>query len=401
MSLLIRGDSAQVVCVDGVVGDGPAGAVLEIGALRIARGRVCAHTHLYSGLAPLGMPAPRHAPANFVEILEQVWWRLDRALTAETLRASARLYVAEALLAGTTALVDHHESPNFIAGSLDILAAACADLGMRAALCYGITERNDGLAEARAGLAECRRFIEQNTAPTLVGMVGLHASFTVSDTAVTEAAALCRELGAVMHVHVAEDRADVEDAQVRGYAGPLERLLHFGALPAGSIVAHGVHFTPEQVRRVDELGLWLVQNPRSNAGNRVGYGAQLKHGRRVALGTDGYPAVMGDERAALVELGAEFGDTLAVAQARLDAGRDLMAELFGQPVEGLGSAADFIVEEPANETVEETGEAPPRHVVVAGHLVVEDGALVRGDIEVIRAEARTAADRLWAAMAHI
>ena len=124
-----------------------------------APGAINAHTHIYSGLAPLGMPPPERDPETFVEILERVWWRLDRALDEESLRASARLYVAEALLAGTTTLIDHHESPNFIAGSLDVIADACEELGVRALLCYGATERNGGRQEARDGLAECRRFI--------------------------------------------------------------------------------------------------------------------------------------------------------------------------------------------------------------------------------------------------
>ena len=143
-------------------------------------GFVNAHTHLYSGLVPLGMPAPEPAPTNFVEILERVWWRLDRALDETSLRASARLYIAEALELGTTVLMDHHESPEFIEGSLDILAEECERLGMRALLCYGATERNDGRDEARRGLAECRRFLETNERGGVRGAVGLHASFTVS-----------------------------------------------------------------------------------------------------------------------------------------------------------------------------------------------------------------------------
>ena len=103
-------------------------AVLDCHGGSVEPGRVNAHTHLYSGLAPLGMPAPRLAPENFVQILERIWWRLDRALDAQSLRAAARLYIANALLAGTTTLVDHHESPHFVAGSLDVLADACADV---------------------------------------------------------------------------------------------------------------------------------------------------------------------------------------------------------------------------------------------------------------------------------
>ena len=291
--------------------------------------RINAHTHLYSGLAPLGMPAPAAPPANFVEILQRIWWRLDRALDPASLRASADLYVAEALSYGTSGLIDHHESPSFITGSLDVLADACADLGMPAALCYGATERNGGLAEAEAGLAECERFIRDNRRPRVRGLVGLHAAFTVSDEAIRAAADLARRLGVPLHVHVAEDRADVDDAVARGYAGVVDRLARHGALLPGSIFAHGVHLTPAEVRQVADAGVWLVQNPRSNRGNKVGYPAALRHSERVALGTDGYPADMPAEEAALLDEAAAAGDDLGAARRRLAAGAALFHQIFG------------------------------------------------------------------------
>lgn len=304
-------------------------AAPSVGTQVSTSGFVNAHTHLYSGLAPFGMPAPREAPDNFVQILERVWWRLDRALDADSLRLSAQWYVAEALRLGTVGLIDHHESPHLIEGSLDILADACQQGGLPAVLCYGATERNGGREEARRGLAECRRFIERNTRPLVRGVVGLHASFTVSDETVSEAAALCRELGTVMHVHVAEDVADVSDARRRGWDGPLERLAQLGALPPGSILAHGVHLSESQVRQVDQLGCWLVQNPRSNRGNRVGYPKALRASARVALGTDGYNSDMTAENAALLEDVLRHGDEQRAASARLQAGHALLLERFG------------------------------------------------------------------------
>jgi cytosine/adenosine deaminase-related metal-dependent hydrolase len=289
---------------------------------------VNAHTHLYSGLAPLGMPAPTPPPANFLEILERVWWRLDLALDERSLRAAARYYVAEARSAGTRVLVDHHESPSFVEGSLDVLADACEELGMAAALCYGATERNGGADEARRGLAECRRFHRANRRPRIRALVGLHASFTVSDGTIRTAGDLCRELGTVLHVHVAEDEADVRDAHDRGYAGPLERLLRLDALPSGSILAHGVHLSPEQVREAAARGLWLVQNPRSNRGNRVGYPRALGESGRVALGTDGYPSSMRDEAAVLREEAVAHGEDPAKIDARLAGGAELARGLF-------------------------------------------------------------------------
>jgi cytosine/adenosine deaminase-related metal-dependent hydrolase len=293
---------------------------------------VNSHTHLYSGLAPLGMPAPEKAPRNFVEILERVWWRLDRALDRPSLRAAARYYVSAARLAGTSVLVDHHESPRFIEGSLDVLADACDEFGVAAVLCYGATERNGGRDEARRGLEECRRFIRANRRPFVAGVVGLHASFTVSDDTVREAGEMCRELGTVMHLHVAEDEADVEDARRRGYAGPLERLIDLGALPAGSILAHGVHLSAGQVRRASDAGCWFVQNPRSNENNRVGYPLGLASAERVALGTDGFDSDMMIERAALDRIGPGEGDAGPVSADRLDAGWRLAEERLGPAV---------------------------------------------------------------------
>lgn len=362
---------------------------LDCSAGTLAPGRVNAHTHIYSGLAPLGMPPPEEEPGNFVEILERVWWRLDQALDEPTLAASARLYVAEALLAGTSTLVDHHESPRFIEGSLDVLADTCHELGMRAVLCFGATERNDGRREAKRGLEECRRFILANRRPLVRGVVGLHASFTVSDDTVREAGELCRELGTVLHVHVAEDGADVEDAQRRGYRGPLERLLELGALPPGSILAHGVHLDHDQVRLALDKGLWLVQNPRSNRGNRVGYPSALVASSRVGLGTDGYPARMDEEAAVLAEEAAAHGEDERIVEDRVTAGWRMVGELFGGPFAPLapGAMADVVV-----------ADGRATHLTVGGKLVVRDGKLLTGDLEQIRAQAHTQAPAVWGRM---
>jgi cytosine/adenosine deaminase-related metal-dependent hydrolase len=363
---------------------------LDAAGARLEPGRVNAHTHIYSGLAPLGLPPPREAPRNFIEILERIWWRLDRALDPESLRAAARYYIADALLAGTSLLVDHHESPQFIDGSLDVLADACQELGMRAVLCYGATERNGGRDEARKGLGECRRFIRSNDRPLVRGVVGLHASFTVSNETLEEAAELCREMKCVLHVHVAEDEEDLRDAVRRGFKGPLERLLEFDALPKGSILAHGVHLDVDQVQLASEQGLWFVQNPRSNRGNGVGYPRALHESSRVALGTDGYPARMADERAALLEEARRHGDDLEASANREAAGRRLAAELFGEAFEPLapGGAADVAVME----------EGRTRHLMVGGRAVVDDGQIVTADLDEIMALARAQAPRLWARM---
>ena len=354
-------------------------------------GRVCAHTHLYSGLAPLGLPAPEIAPENFVQILERVWWRLDRALDARSLDASARYYIANALLDGTTSLVDHHESPNFIEGSLDVLGTACTELGMRAALCFGATERNGGVVEGRRGLAECARFVKSNHHPLLRGLVGLHASFTVSDSSIEEAGRLCRELGVGMHIHVAEADSDVADAKERGYESPFDRLVELGGLPPRSVLVHGVHATREQVLHGEKLGAWWVHNPRSNKGNRVGYASALSAANDVALGTDGYPAKMLEEQQALFEEAEAAGDSLSKVKSRQENGAKMVGMLFDLPLGQLvpGAAADVIVE----------GENGVMHVLVDGEWVVRDGRLVNADLAAIKEAAEQEAPRLWSLMA--
>jgi cytosine/adenosine deaminase-related metal-dependent hydrolase len=372
-----------------VVAAAPAGAArLACADGEIEPGAVCAHTHLYSGLARFGMPAPDRPPANFLEILQKVWWRLDRALDAESLAAAARDTVAQALLAGTTTLVDHHESPNLIEGSLAILAEACEALGVRALLCYGASERNFGRDEARRGLAECRRVA---ASPRVRGLVGLHASFTISDETAREAGELARELGTIVHVHVAEDQADVDDARRRGYPGPLERMLSLDALPPGSILAHGVRLSRDEVRRAADAGCWFVHNPRSNEGNRVGYAGALSAARRVALGVDGWDPDMSAEDAALRRLAAQSGD--GDVGGRLALGRALAAERFGAAAGPLapGSLGDLVVRR----------DGVVRHVIVGGRVVVENGVLATADAESIAAQARAEATRLWSRMAAI
>jgi cytosine/adenosine deaminase-related metal-dependent hydrolase len=373
----------------------------------IARpGDVNAHTHLYSGLAPLGMPEPKKQPKTFVQILERVWWRLDRALDEKSLRAAARLYIAESLSLGTTFLVDHHESPNFIDGSLDVLADAAEELGCRMVLCYGATERNGGRREAKAGLAECRRFIKKNKRTLVRGMVGLHAGFTATDETIEEAGALARELGVGIHVHVAEDGVDVEDARERGYRDPVDRLIALGALPEGSILAHGVHLDEKAVKRAAEQGAWLIQNPRSNRNNRVGWPYALWKSDKVAIGTDGFPPDMDAERQALLDIGGDAQDRKLLPggksgsryDRRCSAGWELAREQFGAPFTPLeaGAIADIAVY--ARHDMPGLPTELPLHVVVGGRVALQDWKLVRGDFHEIAAEARSEAKRLWKRM---
>ena len=220
------------------------------------------------------MPAPPGTPTNFLQILELVWWRLDRALDLEMLEWSAKLGALEALQAGCTAIIDHHESPNAIDGSLSVIADACAEVGVRVSCAYGVTDRH-GAEGAQRGLAENDRFLSEGGR----GMVGVHAAFTCSDETLAGAADLALKYGVGVHIHVAEGADDI---------GAPERLA--GLTTDDWLLVHGVHLP-------DDHGLrgTIVHNPRSNMNNAVGYARPTRFANPVALGTDGIGADMLDE----------------------------------------------------------------------------------------------------------
>ncbi len=360
----------------------------------IQPGRVNAHTHLYSGAVPYGVAMPVNPEPGLLPMLSGLWWKLDCALDHATLKSSARAAVADALLHGTTTVFDHHESPSCIEGSLDVVANACCSLGIRALLTYGATERNSGGEEAYAGLRECQRLC-QHAPVGVVGCVGVHAGFTVRDDTLRAAGRLAVELGTVVHVHVAEDPADVDSARERGHAGPLTRLLACEATPPGSIVAHGIGLSQAEVAWADKSKLWLVHNPRSNAGNGLPYAQILRHARRVALGSDGFAGPMTAEVAQARQLGSAFGESPRLALHRLRAGWVLAGERLGVrlgwPTPSEPAAADVVAMR-GDRAV---------HVLVGGRVVVRDGALVHGTETSIRSNARAAAAALNRAMARL
>jgi cytosine/adenosine deaminase-related metal-dependent hydrolase len=237
----------------------------------VTPGLVCSHHHLYSALAR-GMPAPPRQPTRFGEILEQVWWRLDTALDLHMLRASAMLGATEALMSGTTAIVDHHESPNAIEGSLDVIAEACAEVGVRVVCAYGVTDRH-GPDGARRGLAENERFLRAGGR----GLVGVHAAFTCSDATLESAAGLATDLGVGVHIHVSEGPEDhAAGGRLAGLAADDWLLVHCVSLDR-------------------DLPGTIAHNPRSNMNNAVGYAAPARRPNRVVLGTDGIGADMLEE----------------------------------------------------------------------------------------------------------
>lgn len=330
-------------------------------------GLVCAHHHLYSALAR-GMPAPPRTPSGFVEILEMVWWRLDRALDLESIRWSAMLGALEALERGCTAVIDHHESPEAIEGSLTVIADACAEVGVRVNCAYGITDRH-GADGALRGLAENERFLRDGGR----GMVGVHAAFTCTDGTLEAAAGLAAEMGVGVHVHVAEGPGD---------ADAVDRLRDLAA--DDWMLVHGVHLP-------DDHGLagTMVHNPRSNMNNAVGYARPARFANPIALGSDGIGADMLDEFRLAYVRHREDDVTASpeVAWGWLATGWDLFPEARSDRV--TWSYADM---DPWHLAF--TTGVGPLTVEVDGEPVLVDGRPTRVDPDEIRARAAEEAVRL-------
>lgn len=407
--IMFAGD--RVLAVGGV----PVGAHrVDCGGTLIVPGNVCAHHHLYSALAR-GMPFALAPPADFIQILQRVWWRLDRALDEASIRASALTAGLEALLAGTTTVVDHHASPNAIDGSLDIIADALGQLGLRSVLAYEVTDR-DGQQRAKAGLAENGRFLATRR-PLARGMVGAHASFTLSEETLAACVDYARQAGVGIHLHLAEDAVDNRDAKARFGESATARLRRAGAITDLSLLAHCVHLTEPEIEFIEKRRATVALNPRSNMNNSVGYSPFSLRTGRVALGTDGIGGNMFAEsqsgyfqaRASTLRTPPEW------PLARLSAGAALAGRAFGEPLLGTlrpGAPADAVVLDyhaPAPLTgaslaghwVFGLDASYVRDVYVAGVRVAAAGRSTRLDEAALAAKASAEAARLWARVEEI
>lgn len=332
-------------------------------------GLVCAHHHLYSTLAR-GMPAPPQQPTDFLTILQQIWWRLDAALDLDTIYWSAKLGAVEALLSGTTGIIDHHESPSAIEGSLDVIKQACDEVGVRVICSYGVTERH-GVEGGRRGLAENERFIRSGGR----GLVGVHAAFTCSDDLLHDVAELAEDLGVGVHIHVAEGIDDI-DAGRR-----LEKL-------AGDnwLLVHCVHLDRE-------LPGTIVHNPRSNMNNAVGYARPATWNQPVMLGTDGIGADMLEEfrLAYVAHRQDDVSASPETAWSWLESGYQLFPECRHDQVRWNYDHVDsawHVAFTPGIRAIE----------VIADHgeVLVANGHPTRVDLDEIRSKANEAAQRLFA-----
>jgi putative selenium metabolism protein SsnA len=260
-------------------------------------GNICAHTHFYGAYAR-GLAIPGEPPKDFAAILRRLWWVLDRALTLEDVKLSAQVCLVDAIKHGTTTLIDHHASPDAVDGSLDQIADAVEEAGVRAVLCYEVSDRR-GDHNARQGIAENIRFMRAaGQRKMIAGTFGLHASLSLSDETLRACKKANEPFGNGFHVHVAEHESDQENSLVRSGVRVVQRLNHARILGNHTIAAHAVHVNAWELDLLRQTETWVTHQPRSNMNNAVGVAdleAMLQGGLKLGLGNDGFSNYMFDE----------------------------------------------------------------------------------------------------------
>ena len=398
----------------------PQAEVLDARGQYAMPGLICSHTHFYGAFAR-GMAIPGRPPQDFPEILRKLWWPLDKSLTAEDVRSSTLVCLLDAIRHGTTTLIDHHASPNAIGGSLDVIAEAVDKAGLRAVLCYEVTDR-DGKEKAEAGIRENVRFLERIRRENVgggrvAGLFGLHASLTLSE----ETLQACRDAApddVGFHIHVAEHEADEYDSLAKSGTRIVDRLEKHGILRPNTILAHAVHVDAREVELIAGKGAWVSHQPRSNMNNGVGVAeveSMLRAGVRVCLGNDGFSNAMWEEWKTAYLLHKVWrrdprrmpGDV--IAQIAIDNNAALAGDFFpSAPIGRLapGAHADLILVD-YHPTTPLTCENLPWHVlfgfresmvtttIVAGRVLMRDRQLQTLDEAQITARSRELASRVW------
>ena len=389
---------------------------VDAGGQYVMPGNICAHTHFYGAFAR-GMGIPGDAPKDFPEILKKLWWPLDLALDEDGVRSSALVFAVDAVKNGTTTLFDHHASPQFIDGSLDVIGEVIEDAGLRAALCYEVTDRN-GEEDVQPGIRENLRMIQKTRDNDhLSAAFGLHASLTLSE----ETLAACREAAGEevgFHIHVGEHQSDEYDSLKRSGMRVVDRLQKHGILGPKTILAHGVHIDMEEARLIADSGTWLTHQPRSNMNNAVGVAAVedfLRLGIPVGLGTDGFYHAMWEEwkTAYFLHKVTHLDPRRLNAMDLVQMGVHNNAALAEAYFPGLkmgriepGAEADLIFVDYHPYTPLSAGNLPWQIVfgfqesmitstMVAGEFLMRDRKLLTLDEEAIAAEARELAPDIW------
>ncbi|GBE27896.1 5-methylthioadenosine/S-adenosylhomocysteine deaminase [bacterium BMS3Bbin03] len=360
-----------------------------------------AHHHVYSTLA-LGMPAPPKKPAHFYEILEFIWWRLDRALDAEMIEAGALAAAAACAKNGVTFVIDHHASPNAVDGSLETIARAFDRVGVSHLLCYELSDR-DGESARQAALEETENYLKSGGQ----GLVGLHASFTVGDELLRKAVFLAEKYAAGLHVHVAEDAMDQKFCWRDYGKRVIRRFNKAGVLDFDkTILAHCLHIDDQEREIVRNSKAFVVQNTESNLNNNVGVFQSRGLGSRIMLGTDGMHSDMLRSAGVSFLIGQSEGVTPAEIYRRF---REIHRYLAKNHFTGDGENNLVIlnVDSPTEITPDNflshfVYGIESRHVesvIASGKLIVHQGKILTVNEEDVLRFSREMGKKLWKKLA--
>ena len=394
----------------------PEAEFVDAGGGVIMPGLINAHTHIYSGLAR-GLAIRGHDPRTFYQVLDGMWWNIDRHLDLEGTRASAYATILECIRNGVTTIFDHHASFREITGSLFAIRDTAAELGMRAGLCYEVSER-DGMKKCDEAIEENESFARWAAAENddmIKAMFGGHALFTISDETFRKMAKANDGLTG-FHIHVCEGSTDREDSWNRYNSRPIDRLLKHGILGPKTILGHCIELTDDELDVIAQTDTMCVTNPESNMGNAVGVAPVLKmfqKGILVGLGTDAYThdmleslkveLIIQRHNAGLPNVGwTESTGMLFRNNAAM------CARYMSKPVGVLkpGALADIAVFDYRPFTQFSDANADGHmifgfqgrmctHTVINGRLLMKDRKLVACDETAINERIRAAADRLW------
>ncbi len=371
---------------------------VDCSGLLITKSFAVGHHHAYSALAR-GMPAPPQSPENFYEILKYIWWRLDKALDREMTEASALATALACAKSGSTFVIDHHASPNFIKGSLEVLNKAFEKVGINHLLCYEISDR-DGMDKAKEGIEETDNYLKSHQ-----GLIGLHASFTVGNETMKAAARLMEKYGAGVHIHVAEDEMDETDSLNKYGKRVIQRLDGYGFLDNSStILAHCLHIDESEREIIARKKARVVENMESNLNNRVGYfSAEGLPRERIMLGTDGMHSDMLRSAQAAFFAG-QTHDTIDF-QGTYRRFRNIHKYLNDNGFKGDGDNNLVVLDYDSPTGINQFNflghfifgwnQSHIRHVISNGRLIVKDRRVVSVDEKDILQFTRSQAKRLW------
>lgn len=420
VDIIIHDDRIEAVGPD-IAADVYADITIDGSGLFAMPGNVCSHHHTYSGLSR-GILASIGPTPDFISVLRQLWWRLDRALDLEAIRASSLICSVDAIASGTTAIIDHHASPSCIEGSLTAVAKGMELAGIRGMTCYEVTDRNRGADELAEGIAENVRFCEEvdsrrsdeglERTPLVEAAIGAHAPFTVPESGMRALAGAADRTGRGLHIHVAEDAYDVAHSHHHYGEDIVRRLDRHGLLTDRTILVHGLHLSSDEISLINDRGAYLAHNARSNMNNHVGYLNRIEEIDRLVLGTDGIGADMFEEMRFAYFAHKDHGGAAwpPFFLKALTRGNDIIERYSGDKFGRIapGYKADIVLldyrtptplvtENIAGHFIFGLGSGSVRTVIVNGKVVMQERKFSKG-VEDAYQEAVEIASSLWKRM---